>query len=315
MAEASQVAVLASWLINAYLMWLREDWVLSSPSLVAFNQAMCSVACGLVNGAGRTQALGEKEPLLKVFFDDVFYPAFPDDFKWPVVKPQGNVFHALAQEMATNYTNYMDIGLHAHAIAFIQAEGPCNKETARALWNAVPPEDDAENPTSALTALVADMNARYKQSPFLFHRWLLEQVERTHRLSNALPEYQQTGRLFVLFPQRNLRTHFTAFDTEIFKPWVKQLWSEGLPTGLAVDMLVEALFPPRAGGWRPGRQIKTDGVRVSLTYVKEVAVPDAVGGATVNEARKNDNIRKKKLGFKSGAHSSFDPIDPRRGSR
>jgi len=79
-----------------------------------------------------------------VFFDDVFYPAFPDDFKWPVVKPQGNIFHALAQEMATNYTVYMDIGLHAHAIAFIQAEGPCNKETAHALWNAVPPEDDAE---------------------------------------------------------------------------------------------------------------------------------------------------------------------------
>jgi len=338
-AKASRVAVLASWLLSAYLAWLPDEFVATQPALVRLDQAACLVACGLVNGLGHPRT-GQAQPLMKFFFDDEFAPAFPDDFAWPRLSPTGNVLHALAKEMATNYANYLDSALPAHAIAHLKAVLGVNKATARKLWKTAvrsarrearvaaaaaaaaaaandddddadandddanddddataadanadtatdgqddvddddddDDDDDEEQPTDdpewANRRFVAlDMARRFTWSPFLFHRHLLAQVEERHRQrdNGQLPANAKIGDLFPLFPQRKIRSHFTAFDTQVLKAWARDLWPAGLPEGLEVERLVEAFFPER-NGWLPGRQIKTDGVRVSLTYTKVI---------------------------------------------
>jgi len=65
--------------------------------------------------------------------------------------------------------------------------------------------------------IALNMARRYLLSPFLFHRWLLQQVEERHqqRADGHLPPDAKLGNLFPLVPQRKIRTHFATFDTQV----------------------------------------------------------------------------------------------------
>jgi len=79
-------------------------------------------------------------------------------------------------------------------------------------------DHDHENHDWANRWIIAlNMARRYLLSPFLFHRWLLQQVEERHqqRADGHLPPDAKLGNLFPLVPQRKIRTHFATFDTQV----------------------------------------------------------------------------------------------------
>jgi len=104
--------------------------------------------------------------------------------------------------------------------------------------------------------------------------------------------------------------YISFFRLQVLKVWAKNLWPAGLPEGIVVDRLVEAFFPSRTG-WTPGRQVKTDGVRVSLTYVK---MEPSSSNVTVRDTKKADTKRRAKAkrdtGVSATAYASFDPTIP-----
>ena len=72
-------------------------------------------------------------------FDEVFAPLFPPNFEWPRHARAGNLPNALGREMAVNYGEYMDTGLTAHAISYIEIEAGVSKYDAKGAWEAYDP--------------------------------------------------------------------------------------------------------------------------------------------------------------------------------
>jgi hypothetical protein len=244
--DGSKAVVLASWLVNLYLAWIPESDILADPSLVDMDQNLCLTALSLVSDTGLSDARKANTPrggVLQDCFLSSFKSLFPPDFAWPALTRSGNTLHNLAKEMQTNYKVYLDTALHQHVARYLKAMTGASKSACRRVWNLVldgliPP------PPTALTPL--EQEALFAKTfldkhPLLLRRWILAQpVEMEH---------------FSLFPLRTIRTHFVVFDEQNLKAWGYD------------ECAIEAFFPRRAG-WEPGRQVKTDGVRVCLTYTK-----------------------------------------------
>ena len=105
-----------------------------------------------------------------------------------------------------------------------------------------------EAPATPLEALAEALTRRRAINPVLLHRDILRQVEQ--RQADAMDDgtdvTTRTGKLFPLFPQYKIRSHFTALDkTNVFL--------EGHDSAV----VLRAFFPERKG-WEPAHQIVTD---------------------------------------------------------
>lgn len=307
----ARVAVLTSWFINVYLSWLPDDYICTS--LGPIDQNFCSAAAYLCSNTGNPLT-GRGQPTLKRCFDDVFAPTFPADFDWPRHAKAGNVFNALAREMAVNYHVYMDVGFHAHVVKYLQIEAGVKKYQAKAAWeraNRVRPERpgpltldehqwvDQHPATTPVEIMAEELVALSRRHPVLAHRFLLGAVERRQRLARVSVEpegddaFTRTGKLFSLFPLRTIKTHFATLDVKVVKQWLKDnpdVHANVENLQIQDSDLLGCFFPRRNGGWTPAAEIKTDGVRVALTYERRVP-KRTVGGATVRDAKKSGRKR------------------------
>lgn len=300
----ARLGVLASVFMGYYLAWLSDQQVYEC--LECVNQNVCTTAVNLVNHTGDIR-VGRSQPLMIECFGE-FRRIFPADFAWPNHRRSGNLAAALGREMATNYEVYEDVGFAAHAIRHLQIEAAVPKWVARKAWERanrlVPvkygPRTLAEHEaahrdlqTTLVEHLAERLVATARLHPVLLHRYLLRRVEERQVAAVEDEERRRTGKLFPLFPLRQIKIHFATLDVRIIHLWLTANPDvKASVQGRIEDKdLLTAFFPRRKGGWNPVNEIKTDGVRIALTYERRVP-KRTTGGDTVKDGRKRTKKEK-----------------------
>jgi hypothetical protein len=147
--------------------------------------------------------------------------------------------------MATDHKVYMEHGLHQHAISYLRKATGCSRKWCTQAWNkqfGVDFQNDSvdNEEKRGLEQLTQNMKERYDQHPLLLLRFLLG----------------QHSKRFSFAPLRAIRHHFIVIGKRNLRQW-----------GFG-DNCMQYMFPERGGFWGEGEQIKTDGTRSSLTYVR-----------------------------------------------
>jgi len=227
----------------------------------------------------------------------------------------GSQANALGREMATNFEVYMDTGLTAHAIRYLKIEAGVNKYEAKGAWGRANRHRPArpgpltlaehqrnlrDPPDTPVKVMAEELVILARHHPVLLHRFLLGAVERRQAAAMDANEdeerrFERTGKTFPLFPLRTVKVHFATLDVKIINLWLKEnaaVKANVARLGIADKDLLKAFFPRRKGGWTPANELKTDSVRVALTYERRVLKRTAGSDSTKETKDKRKRAKK-----------------------
>ena len=277
---ASQAAVLTCELLALHLALDAEN------ATRDVDQAMCAAAMRLVMETRTSDAKkASGEPGLRATFFEHFKPSFPVDFPWPSMQQSGNVVAGLARDMQANFQVYHNESLHAHANRYLRCAYGMNSLDANKLWLAalcrydtrdIQAPQNMQTWTASEVAAYTMVSILREHGPAQLHRDMLRQIERRNaRFADVADHWS----MFALGPLRAVARQFIVIDAQLLKAW-------HLP-----DAVTVASFFPRKPRYEPGAEVKTDGVRASLTYA-------LLGGVSTDADNEANAVRE--LGGKPG---------------
>jgi hypothetical protein len=237
---------------------------------------------------------------------------------WPKLSGGGGYHAAIGRTFEANYKVYSTLGLEAHAIAHLRIEGTTDpaqrrlpKWVAKEAWErakALYPSNDARDymteawfnaylksldsrPVTKVEHEAEQLAILRCQHHLLAHRHMLRAVE-ARQAARMNVDGETTGKTFPLFPLYKIRHHFAALDKSntFNKDWD------------SAEVL--AAFFPKRKGWEPAHQITTDGVRIALTYTREVEKRE-VGGNTLKDTKRRKKTTDTPILVDRPGHSSF----------
>ena len=240
---ASRAAVLASWLLHAYLVHCG-----AAGEHVHVDQSLCRTALSLVSDTGTSDAAKGRTDAgahLKRYYVEHFAPNLDATAAKPVVRGLGNAFAALAMQMVTNYDQLVS-HLPRRCVKLVALVAGAKRYDVQRAW-------DRDSEALAALGEHADLLVALRDAHDAeLHVPLAAEVLRRSK--------EAGGAGFVLFPLRAPRRHCISVDAALLKTWCA-----GAPFPLA------AFFPKKRGraGWTAAASFLTDGVACHFLYEGE----------------------------------------------